>query len=402
MKHVYILMLTVLKRLFKNTIVLAANKKEFKTKPYLILQVVMSLFLFFDGYYLYADGSKDLYPSGATGVRAHLRSSTNTTSNWPFANEGVHYVYAKVGERITLASSAQGLGSARIRLYDPTGVLVVNNTTAGNISNRTAELAGPQLPGQTGGNRYTPIYHTVTQEGIYRVEFVSTGTSTTYTTYDANASWSQPNSTSIMAWDVSVINTDNTGFIKGRVYTNILNLNNGTSGASSRGFDGILYVLTKDGYTYKVNNNGNNGMYFTFFVNNNGFYDATTQDPIYKSLNFSDEASLASRVHNPNSADTGKHITHKMFYTLPATDLPVSGSGAVPGTTTWLKNTVITPDAANVQLVGVDGTPGQLSNKGGFVQFQAGAQGDYTIVIESTGTPAFPTRTLTGALCCRI
>lgn len=94
---------------------------------------------------LFADGSKDLYPSGATGVRAYLRSSNVTTVNWPFPNQGFHYVYAKAGERITMASSAQNTGgNAKIRLYSPSGTVLVDNTSAGVITNRTAELAGPQ------------------------------------------------------------------------------------------------------------------------------------------------------------------------------------------------------------------------------------------------------------------
>lgn len=351
---------------------------------------------------LFADGSKDLYPSGATGVRAYLRSSNAPTVNWPFPNQGFHYVYAKAGERITMASSAQNTGgNAKIRLYSPNGTLVVDNTSAGVITNRTAELAGPQLSGQTGGNRYTPIYYLVPNggDGIYRVEFVARGASDPQTTFDANANWTQSTGDAgIMAWDVSIINPTNNAFIPGRVYTNVLNLTNGTGQVNSKGFYGKLYTLTKDGYTYRVSNNGNNGIYFTFFVNNNGFLDANTQLPIYQSLTSSLASNLVGRVQNPNNADTNQNITHKMFYTLPSSDLPASSVGAVPGNTTWLKNTVVTPHVSNVSLTGVEGTPGQVSNKGGYIKFNADVQGNYTISI--TGTPANPsfvTRVLTGA-----
>lgn len=89
-----------------------------------------------------ADGSKDLYP-GTSGIRAVLRSSNTTGNSWPFANQGTHYVYAKANEVITLASSAQGSGSARIRLYAPNGTMVVDANSGGQIANRTAEVAGP-------------------------------------------------------------------------------------------------------------------------------------------------------------------------------------------------------------------------------------------------------------------
>jgi len=345
----------------------------------------------------WADGSKDLYPSGKAGIRAYLRSGTGVNANYPFANNGVHYVYARAGESIGLASSAQGSGSARIYLYAPDGTAVVNGSTAGNIPNRTAELAGPKLPNGTGAaNTYTPVYYTVPagKDGIYRVEFTARDNSTSSTTLAANTNWTQSSNEAIMAWEISV--ASGSAFVKGRVYTTVLNLNNGNVSPNTQGFEGIFYVLTKDGYTYKVNNNGNNGMYFTFMVNNNGFLD-TNGDPIYKSLNTT--SNLGNQVHDPNNADTSKQITHKMFYTLPASDLPASASGGpTNGGSTWLKNAVVTPDVTGVQLKGVEGTPGQVSNKGGFVEFVAATQGNYTIVIESTSTPStFVTRQLRGA-----
>lgn len=354
---------------------------------------------------LFADGSKDLYPSGVAGLRGYLRSSLTATENWPFPNQGVHYVYAKAGERIALASSAQNAGgNSRIKLFTPNGTEVINdNSVNGQITNRAAEIAGPQLSGGSVAGRYIPIYYLVPAAGagIYRVEFFARGNGDPGDTMDANFSWSQstqPSNAGILAWDVSVINTTNTNFIPGRVYSNLLNLTNGTGNPNTKGFNGKFYTLTKDGYTYRVNNNGNNGLYFTFFVNNNGFIDATTQDPVYKSLNGSSPSFLAGKVHNPNIADTSKNITHKMFYTLPSADLPTSSIGAVPGASTWLKNAVVTPQVSNVTVVGVEGTTGQISKKGGYIEFNADVQGNYTIAIEGTpANPGFVTRVLNGS-----
>ena len=66
-----------------------------------ILHCAIFFLIFFISNSLFADGSKDLFPSGVSGYRAFLRSSTAATENWPFPNEGVHYVYAEAGERIT-------------------------------------------------------------------------------------------------------------------------------------------------------------------------------------------------------------------------------------------------------------------------------------------------------------
>lgn len=110
---------------------------------------------------LLADGSKDLYPPGADGHRASLRISTTTSSSYPFASRGVHYVYAKVGETITLTSSGQvDASDQHIWLYGVSGELLPLSIegSAGYIPNRTGELAGPRKPvGPSPENAYTPI-----------------------------------------------------------------------------------------------------------------------------------------------------------------------------------------------------------------------------------------------------
>lgn len=357
---------------------------------------LLGLFLLISNQLL-ADGSRDLYPSGKLGYRAYLRASTTPDpERWPFATDGAHYVYAKVGEKITLASSAQlATGSSAIKLFSPTGALLLNNTTvSGQISSRAAELAGPQLSGPPTGDRYAPIYHTVTVAGIYRVEFLARGTSNPATTIAANANWIQGSDAGIMAWDISVINAENNAFIPGRVYANVLNLTNGTTNPAANGFRGVIYALTDDGFTYRINNNGNNGLWFTFFVNNNGFLDATGL-PLYKSLNKTNLTS--TEVQSPLNPDTPTQVTHKMFYTLPASDLPLTSLGAVPGSSTWLKKIPVTPVVTNLAVVGVEGVGGQVSSKGGYMKFTANRASKYTINIKSGELPvAFPPRLIRG------
>lgn len=351
---------------------------------------------------LLADGSRDLYPAGATGYRAFLRSSlTVDAERWPFPTRGTHYVYAKAGERIAVASSAQSANAnSAIRLYAPNGNAVIDdNTIAGQIPNRTAELSGPKLTAAATDGGYVPLYHTVVTEGIYRVELAARGNGDPTTTISASGDWVQSETSGIAAWDISVINTLQTAFIKGRVYTNILNLSNGTASPQSNGFQGIVYALTKDGFVYKINNNGSNGIYFSFFVNNNGF-TGTNGFPIYKSLN---RNVTSSDVHNPKLADTREQVTHKMFYTYPAADLPETSIGAVPAVagsstppSTWLKVPQLVPTVTNVTVRGVEGVSGQISQKGGYVLFNANRAGKYTITIKSTNTTPAIERVLTG------
>jgi len=355
--------------------------------------------------FLFADGSKNLYPSGVSGGRAFLYSNAYTTSgttlaSWPFKSRGTHYAYVKSGEIIHAASSAQGIGNGRITLTAPDGTVYTSaNNTTGQISNRAAELAGPRLLAQAAGsNRYLTFNRTAAanQVGIWKIEFTPTGdvnssATPTVTSIAADADWAQATSSELIsAWDVSVESSG--AWIPGRVYSNVVNLH--LSSSQTTGFYGQVYALTKDGYIYRVNNNGNNGVGFTFFVNNRGFI--SNNSSTYKSINFS--SGISSSVQSPLVADTATDITYKIFYSQPATDMPATASGSVPGNNTWLKNNVIQPTVQSVSLVGAETTPGQVSSvKGGYVKFNAAVQGSYTITIESASAPStFATRTLTG------
>ena len=367
---------------------------------------------------VYGDGSKDLYPSGVNGYRAYLLSNDRQVSGAiPFASRGTHYVYAKAGETIALASS-EWSGSAAIKLFDPENNDVTpTRGSNGRIENRNQELAGPKLTtADATSNRYTPIYYSVQKEGIFRVEFwprtnVTSNYSNATRAGVANGEWTNWNTGSqsssyIAAWDISVINNAKTGFIVGRVYANILNMGILASSNVNEGWYGKMYVLTKDGYTYLVDNNGNNGIVFSFFVNNNGFVKGNngvtngTVDytPLYKSLNAIDNAVTNKQIWNPTALDNEQNITHKIFYRLPSEDLPkVITKGAVPGGETWLKNNVIVPNDESLEIIGADGSIGQVSRKGGYIQFNTGSQGSYIVEILSAETPAaFPARYLRG------
>lgn len=114
-----------------------------------------------DTHTYYGSGSRDLYPFGAYGGRAALRSSTLESLAYPYPTLGQHFVYAVEGETISLASSAQSGTNNRTRLYNPSGTQVSLSFSSGdgNIANRTAELNGPRLPGVNSGSEYKAIYY---------------------------------------------------------------------------------------------------------------------------------------------------------------------------------------------------------------------------------------------------
>lgn len=406
------------------------NKSTMKKINFLIQKALLLLTVLCISISAYAEGSKDLYPSGAQGGRAFLRASTETSLAYPYAVLGTHYVYAEVGERIALATSAQAFGNNNstrngnrnnIQLYGPYGNQITldvgnNNDTRGRIDNRTAELDGPQLPNQTGGNRYTPIYHEVTVSGIYKVEYLGTSKSTTGDVrmdyVAANSNWTQGSNTNYLAaWDISVAKQvgANWQWENGRVYNNILNLDNPSYVSQSgkyvfranSGFFGKFKVLTKDGFVYNIDNNGNQGISFTFMVNNKGFHlEGDPSTPSYKSINAPSAASVTNRYHNPTTEDNVHTTTHKIFYNLPSEDMPSTSIGAVSGGQTWLLNpeAIISIDADDIHIIGVDGTPNQIGNKGGYIIFDGGGgNAEYEFIISSDETPkAFVDRVISG------
>lgn len=357
-------------------------------------------FLFLGLSYSYAEGSKDLYPSNAVGNRAFLASGTGVSAaSYPYTNSGTHYAYVKSGEAIHAASSAQGIGtSGRIILTAPDGTVYTSaNDAVGRIPNRTAELAGPSSTGVTVGNTYSTFNKVATsaQVGIWKIEFIAPSSSAeTQTDIAATGNWTQGNNTAnIAAWDVSVRNS--TGWINGRVYANQFNFIISSSFTAAKSFYGKNYVLTKDGYIYRVNNNGSNGIAFISYVNSKGFVDSNNKQT-YKSLNTS---TITTQGQDPRAADSAMGLTHKLFYNLPSTDLPTSSnSKAVPGgVSTWLKAPRSTATASNITFSGVDGTAGQMGEKGGNIAFDSDSHGTYVVLIESNDpSVVFPSRTLTG------
>ena len=372
-----------------------------------VLVLIACVCIFFSS--AFAEGSKDFYPSGVQGNRAFLGSATNngalTASSFPFITEGTHFAYVRAGESITAASSVQNISAGRIRFTAPDGTIYLSTTDnigriyqhavnqpvaglAAMATNRASELAGARIG-------YKPFERVATaaQEGVWKIDFIAAA-SPAYgglPSLAADANWSQGTNQLIAAWDVSVFaNTTTTTPISGRVYVNVFNLlidDNFTNG----GFYGTHYVLTKDGYSYKVSENGSNGVGFTFLVNNKGFTNGTNGSgtATYKSFN----TVTGLSIKDPRTADNADAITHKIFYTKPNSQLPATAN--IQGGSTWfVPATTILPTASNITFMGVEGSPTSLSSKGAYISFDSNITGTYKIIIPGNGN--FVDRILTG------
>ncbi|MES2808611.1 MAG: gliding motility-associated C-terminal domain-containing protein [Bacteroidota bacterium] len=351
------------------------------------------LFILFLPVSVFAEGSKELTQNG--GFRAYLYSSTEVSVSFPFPTRGLMKVYAKVGETIHVASSAQGLGGGTINLRSPDGSTYTsgNSTTVGRINNRTEEIAGPS-PNAGGYTAFTRVV-AAGQEGVWEIDFIgqsnSAGSENNPTPQSSTTAWTQGPGAFIAAFDVSVRNTGNTAFLTGRVFTNIFS---GIIGGFIGGFNGVFHILTKDGYQYVMDNNGQSGNGFSFFSNNKGFRAADGKAS-YKSFN----SVSGDNVHNPTAADTQSDITHKIFFNAPAADLPLTAPAPGNGST-WLMNPPFVPSATDINFKGGEGTDAKTGpTLGGSINFTTTSNGTYTIVIDVNSNGVFTDpadRTLTG------
>lgn len=335
------------------------------------------LLIIFSSRIALAEGSKELNSNG--GARAFLLSSMASNASFPFPTLGTMKVYVRVGETIYLGSSAQGFGSGTMNLRAPDGTTYTsgNSTTIGLISNISQESAGP-LPNAGG---FSPYTRTVTagQEGVWEIDFIAPSPDNSSegnpVTIPANAGWTQPSGSFIAAFDVSVRNTANTAFLPGRVFTNIFS---GQLSSFNVGFNGIFYILTKDGYQYKLDNNGQAGNGFSFFANNKGIRNASGAAS-YQSIN----TAISPNVQDPRAADTQSDITHKIFFNSPAADLPATAI-TPGGGSTWLVNPPFIPTISSASFTGTEGTTGKAGTSplGGTINFSATANGSYAIAID--------------------
>lgn len=319
----------------------------------------------------FAEGSASLLQSG--GSRPFLEFRDDVTAGSTVPRKTLVQVYAVPGDTILLASSANGVGRGAIRWRSPDGHSGTAPTTIGVIANRAREVAGP-LPNLGG---YAPYRLLVPpgQGGIWEIAFVSPDSTSRSDPPQllVTAAWTQPTGVGyVCAWDVTVRN--GSGFvIPGRAYTTQLAMNMGGLDAT---LSSQVYVLTRDGFRYRVDANGGQPFGFNWFANNKGFTDAAGT-PLYKSVPLA-----GSHVHDPNSPDTPSDVTHKIFFNTPALDMPTTAP--TPNGPTWLLlPSPLVPQVSNLTFTGVDGTLNQVgSGLGGTFRFTSTGNGNFSIRID--------------------
>lgn len=340
-----------------------------------------------------AEGSRTYHPAGAPGDRAWLEFITGGALSTiaGIARQTTIHVFAWEGETIYLGSSAVGIGAARIEITSPLGA-VTNCGAAGFIANRAQELAGPQPLNPAG---YAPCVVVVPpgQSGIWDVRFISPnppgGGGNNPPLTPANVNWVQNDITrhSTAAWDVTVVSVGGVEML-GRAYADYLAMNMGGNGtlADPAQLDSVFYFLTNDGYLYSIDLNGMNPFGFMFFGNNKGFQD-TAGVRLYRSVQLVNDTQLlpGEAVHNPDLPDTATDVTHKIFFNIPAPDLPVQANSSEGLEWLRLPTPVVPPPPSNFRFIGSGGQPGITGvGQGGTFLFDLplGYSGGYSISID--------------------
>ncbi|MCL6435478.1 MAG: DUF11 domain-containing protein [Leptolyngbyaceae cyanobacterium HOT.MB2.61] len=374
-----------------------------------------------------AEGSRNLYPSGATGFRANLEWQANNVYgptapvNNSLLRRTLLYVYANAGEYILTGSSAVGVSSGAtfgdVLIYNPgqitgrvgnetipgtpnfrcsTQRTSTGNPTQGRITSRTQELAGPDTianpinatPGNQIADGYVPCFYQAPTSGIYAVIFhgPSGGNSSTNGSPTGQIDLASVNNfnaqqgTSIAAWDVTVRSSlTSTTDINGRLFADYLAM---FTNGNGRPVESDIYIITKDGYRYATDLNGLDPNGWVMYGNDVGFYDSDGQTPLYRDV-VGSNAQLNTLQGGTNLALP----THIILFSNPMTNagaLDVLTARGIPLIPT-------PPTVSGASFTGTVTGNTSLQNTGGTFQFTANVPGSYEIILSRDGVNFDPT-----------
>jgi uncharacterized repeat protein (TIGR01451 family) len=365
-----------------------------------------------------AEGSRNLYPSGTSGNRANTEWRDDVYGGI-VKRRTLLKVYAQQGEYLLMGSTAVGVGSGNIWVYNPdrvtgkVGEETIPNTPnfqctsqagRGAITSRTQELAGPRsidpitLPSTYGNSTgYTPCYYQVPETGIYDVVIIgtvglgATGDGAPTADVDIGTPATKPNNfsnsqgSSIAAWDITVRSSrTSTSDITGRLFTYYLAL---FTGGNGRPIYPTIYPVTVDGYRYKTEIRGLDPNGFVLYGNEVGFFDSDGASTLYHNI-VGDSGQLTTR-------DGGTRLSYPQFPIFfnqaDPTSFPFIKIYDRDGnlTSTGLPIAPIIPTITDVSFLGTIGQNDTELTKGGYFRFRSSTKGRYQIIVKGSGSSDF-------------
>ncbi len=364
-----------------------------------------------------AEGSRTMYPNGASGNRANLhQASTSQLLGGKLKARTLLKVYVNAGEYINVGSSAVGVGSGDIQIFNPgivTGALgqetlpatgsfqcstqrasIANATiraTVGVINSRQKELDGPDtitnavtaVRGNAISTGYVPCYYQAPQSGVYDIYFAppvpSDSTAANNTTGEVSLAsplnFTTSQSNTVAAWDVTVRNSLTSTFNEDSrlfVYYAYMRHSN-----NSRYANFSLYPVTLDGYQYQTNLNGMDPNSWASFGNRSGFLDSDGVTPLYHDILGSDDS--LTTITGGASIQLPQF---PMFFNPPKSTI-VSALG--------IPTAPIKPEITAFSFAGSVASNNSLVGAGGTFTFAATVDHSYEIVISRDGTDFDPT-----------
>lgn len=373
----------------------------------------------------YAEGSRNMYPSGSPGNRGSILW-TNTTwgGTQNFNERTLLRVFAKQGEYILMGSSAVNVGNGDIVVYDPGQVSgdaskEILGTSSfscktqgggkGKINTRAEELAGPRsVDGNSNTGGYIPCFYQAPTTGIYFIAMYgpsgsnssgqgtsspNTGIRNDQTIETINTAANQ--NASISAWDVSVRSSSqsSTTNITGRLFTMLIAMNMGDNG---KRLNSILYPVTVDGYRYKVTMRGLDPFGFRIFGNQIGNLDSDGTTPLYRDVLGSD-----GNISSPKGGTNTAPPQFPIFFNPPsdeALNLVTLYDKQGKKVGNGIPLIPIPPEVTSPNFKGTSSGNISRVNTGGTFTFNTNVPANYQIIISRDGVNYDPSNPLNRVL----
>ena len=363
----------------------------------------------------HAEGSAQLYPadaacvSNASGGSCRANIEWRTSAYGPATGAQVRrrtylQVYAVAGEVLVMGSSAAGVGTGDILVYNP-GVVTdtdaqplptvttgangfrcsdqrtsSGNPSQGRITTRAQELAGARRSAG-GGNPtgYVPCSYAAPVTGIYGVAFYgpsgdgadTDGGITGETNLASAANFDATQATSVAAWDITVrAGTASTVDLTGRLFTKALVA---FTGGNGRPINVSAQVVTSDGFRYRTDTRGLDPNGFAFYGNQAGFLDGDGTSPLYHDAY--------------GTTNTGQLTALAGGVTFAAPMFPIFFGAPADATLTAL-GIPLTPTAPTISALSFTGNAGGSTSSvgaGWHLLVHANVSGVYEIVISRDG-----------------
>ncbi len=352
-----------------------------------------------------AEGSKDFV--NYAGYRMFL--DTRDTQQFK--------VYAGAGEFINVGASHVGISGGYIAVYRPDGQLhtIFDNTGATTnmaiIYNSVQEINGPTGVNQNDAGYVPGVIEVLPgEEGVWTVVFdFPTYSSASFNNILNNAAWtraiSQPTAPRVvLAWDITVSQgaPGNAGgtLLTGRVYTNeYITLINSNGFTTSPRF----YVLTREGYLYRIYINDADPFRFPISSNSRGLVDGLTKEPIYQSRaentfirSAADPSTWIDSIYlyEPQAKDIGNLVNNKIFFNPPDTTMPATATVTdvfrSETYTTWLNPTLLIGDVNEVEIDGIGCSTNLLEfGQGAYLIFDVNISGRAIVRLDVDGNGSY-------------